>query len=96
VPATRAQATLSFDWLAFAVELVTLSFDWLAFAVKLVTLSFDWLAFAVNLFAGDRTSFTANASQSNESITCARVADTEVCGCNRRRKLIFTTVEIDF
>jgi len=34
-----------------------------------VTLSFDWLAFAVNLFGGQRTSFTANASQSNESDT---------------------------
>jgi len=49
VPATRAQLTLSFDWLAFAVKLAILSFDWLAFAVKLVTLSFDWLAFAVKL-----------------------------------------------
>jgi len=49
MPATRAQVTLAFDWLAFAVKLVTLSFDWLAFAVKLVTLSFDCLAFAVKL-----------------------------------------------
>jgi len=49
VPATRAQVTLSFVWLAFAVKLVTLSLDWLAFAVKLVTLSFDWLASAVKL-----------------------------------------------
>ena len=40
--------------------------------------------------------FTANASQSNESVTCARVAGTEVCGCHGGRKLIFTTVEIDF
>jgi len=39
MPATRAQVTLSFDWLAFAVKP-----DWLAFAVKL-----DWLAFAVKL-----------------------------------------------
>ena len=45
---------------------------------------------------GRRASFTANASQSNESVTCARVAGTEVCGCHRGRKLIFTTVEIDF
>jgi len=26
--------------------------------------------------------FTANASQTNESVTCARVAGTEVCGCH--------------
>ena len=49
MPATRAQVTLSFVWLAFAVKLVTLSFDWLTFAVKRVTLSFDWLAFVVKL-----------------------------------------------
>jgi len=30
------------------------------------------------------------------SVTCARVAGTEVCGCHRGRKLIFITVEIDF
>jgi len=36
-----------------------------------VTLPFDWLTFAVKL--GHRTSFTANASQSNESVTSARV-----------------------
>jgi len=41
-------------------------------------------------------SFTANASQSNESITCASIADTEVGGCQGGRKLIFTTVKIDF
>ena len=46
------------------------------------------------------TSFTANASQSNESVTCAHVADTEVCGWHGEEnsfllpwKLIFTTVE---
>ena len=32
-----------------------------------VTLLFDWLAFA--LFGGQRMSFTANASQSNASVT---------------------------
>jgi len=42
------------------------------------------------------TSFTANTSQSNESVTCARVACTEVCWCHRGRKLIFITVGIDF
>jgi len=53
--------------------------------------------------AARQTSFTANASKSNESVTCPRVAGTEVCGCYRGRnrflppwKLIFTTVEIDF
>ena len=39
-----------------------------------VTLSFDWLAFAVKLVRWPRTSFTGNASQSNESVTCANVA----------------------
>ena len=37
-----------------------------------------------------------NASQTNESVTCACVAGTEVCGCHGGWKLIFTTVEIDF
>jgi len=45
------------------------------------------------LFAGHRTSFTAHVLQSNASTTCARVAGTDVCGCHRGRKLIFTTVE---
>ena len=30
-----------------------------------------------------KTSFTANANQSNESVTRARVASTEVCVCHR-------------
>ena len=47
------------------------------------------------------TRFTANANQSNESVTCAHVADTEVCACHRGEnlflamwKLIFTTLEL--
>jgi len=97
VPATRAEVTLSFVWLAFAVKLVTLSFDRLTFAVKLITLSFDWLAFAVKLVRWPPNKFYREcASQSNESVTCARVVGTEVCGCHRGRKLIFNTVEIDF
>ena len=47
-----------------------------------------------------QTRFTANANQSNESVTCAYVADTEVCACHRGEnsflptwKLIFTTLE---
>ena len=50
--------------------------------------------------AARQTSFTANASQSNERVTCPRVAGTEVCGCYRGRnwflppwKLIFTAGE---
>jgi len=46
--------------------------------------------------AARQTSFTANASQSNESVTCPRVAGTEVCGVLQGKKLIFTTMEIDF
>jgi len=34
-------------------------------------------------------SFTANANQSYESVTCARVASTEVCACHRGKNLIF-------
>jgi len=34
--------------------------------------------------------FTANADQSNESVTCAHVAGTEVCACHRGEKFIFT------
>jgi len=48
------------------------------------------------LFGDQQTRFTANASQLNESDTCAREAGTEVCGCDVGRKLIFTTEEIDF
>jgi len=40
--------------------------------------------------------FTANANQSNASVTRARVASTEVCACHRGKKLIFNNVEIDF
>ena len=47
-----------------------------------------------------KTSFTANANQSNESVTSASVAGTEICACHRGEntflppwKLIFTTVE---
>ena len=93
MPATRAQVTLSFDWLAFAVKLVWRAAvpgklrvpNWLVrFETRAqVTLSFDWLAFAVK--PGRWTpnkGFTGNASQSNESVTCARVAGTEVCWCH--------------
>ena len=46
--------------------------------------------------------FTANANQSNENVTYARVAGTEVCACHRGnkilppRKLIFNTPEFEF
>jgi len=43
-----------------------------------------------------KQSFTANANQSNVSVTCAHVAGTEVCACHRGEKLIFSNVEIDF
>ena len=36
-----------------------------------------------------QASFTANANQSNESIIHARVAGTEVCGCQKGKKIDF-------
>ena len=96
VPATRAQATLSFDWLAFAVELVTLSFDWLAFAVKLVTLSFDWLAFAVKLVRWPPNKFYRECQPIKwEYYPCTRSRHGSL-RVSQGRKLIFTTMEIDF
>ena len=50
-----------------------------------------------------KKSFTANANQSNESVTRARVASTKVCVCHRELiwflppwKLIFNTAKFDF
>ena len=50
-----------------------------------------------------KTSFTANANQSNESVTRARVASTDNCAWHGRKnwflppwKLVFTTMEIDY
>ena len=43
-----------------------------------------------------KTGFTTNANQSNESVTRAHVASTEICACHRGKKLIFNTVEIYF
>jgi len=46
-----------------------------------------------------RTSFTGNASQSNESVTCACIVGTgepKKIDFYRRGKWIFTTLEIDF
>ena len=50
-----------------------------------------------------KTSFTANASQSNVSVTRARVASADICAWHRKKnrflppqKLIITKVEIDF
>jgi len=44
-----------------------------------------------------KTSFTANANQSDESVIIARVADTEVARVTGEKiKKIFNTVEIDF
>ena len=40
-----------------------------------------------------KTSFTANANQSNESITPARVAGTEIARVTGKKKIDFTTVE---
>jgi len=31
--------------------------------------------------------FTANVNQSNESVTCAHVADTEVCACHKGKRV---------
>ena len=105
VPATRAQVTLSFAWLAFAVKTCH-TLVWLAGIRGKTCHTLVWLAGirGKTCSTANRASFTANANQSNGSVTCARVAGTEVCGCHRGRKLIFyhpgnwffTIVEIDF
>ena len=64
--ATRARVTLTFDWLAFAVKLV---FGAIAQGTRAI--------FQIQL--PTKTSFTANANQSNDSVIRARVASTEVC-----------------
>ena len=77
VLATRAGVTLTFDWLALAVKLVLVgSCIWkiaqgthAIFQIQLPT----------------KTSFTANASQSNESVSCARVASADIFAGHRRK-----------
>jgi len=71
VLATRARVTLTFDWLALAVKrvLVGSSIRKIAKGTRAI--------FQVQL--PTKTSFTANANQSNESVTHARVASTEIC-----------------
>ena len=119
VPATRAQVTPSFDWLAFAVKLVRNKFYRECQPIKWECYKFyrecqpnqmRVLRVLPRMPANQMksaTSFTANASQIKLEcykfcrecqliVTCARVAGTEVCGCHGGKKLIFTTVEIDF
>ena len=52
---------------------VALSLDWLAFTVKLVLVAIFQMQLPT------KTSFTANANQSNESVTRARVASADIC-----------------
>ena len=68
--ATRARVTLTFDWLVFAVKL--------CFGGQLDNCA----RYARNIFQiqlSTNTSFTANASQSNVSVTRARVASADIC-----------------
>ena len=67
--ATRARVTLTFDWLAFAVKLVLVG----SWASELGTRAI----FQIQL--STKTSFTANANQSNDSVTLARVASADIC-----------------
>ena len=67
--ATRARVTLPFDWLAFAVKLVLVGSWTIAQGTRTI--------FQIQL--PTKTSFTANANQSNVSLTRARVASTEIC-----------------
>ena len=91
--ATRARVTLTFDWLAFVVKLVLVGSWTIAQGTRAI--------FQIQL--STKTSFTANANQSNESVTRARVASAYICAWYRRKnwflppwKLIITKVEIDF
>ena len=67
--ATRARVTLSLDWLAFAVKLVLV--DSCIWKIARVPCAIVQLP--------TKTSFTANANQSNVSVTGARVASAEIC-----------------
>ena len=64
--ATRARVPLTFDWLAFAVKLVLVGNWTIAQGTRAI--------FQIQL-----SSFTANANQSNESVTRARVASADIC-----------------
>ena len=64
--ATRARVTLTFDWLAFAVKLV---FGAIAQGTRAI--------FQIQLSI--KTNFTANANQSNESVTRERVGSADSC-----------------
>ena len=67
--ATRALVTLSLDWLAFAVKLVLVdSCIWKIVRVPCAIVQLP-----------TKTSFTANANQSNVSVTRARVASAKIC-----------------
>ena len=67
---TRARVTLSLDWLAFAVILVLVdSCIWKIARVPC----------AIVQLPTKTKSFTANANQSNVSVTRARVASAEIC-----------------
>ena len=75
--ATRARVTLIFDWLAFAVKLVLVGSCIWKIAQGRRNFPDTGAKFLIQL--PTKTSFTANANQSNESVTHARVASTEIC-----------------
>ena len=66
--ATRARVTLTFDWLAFAVKLILVGSWTIAQGTREI----------FQIQVSIKTSFTANANQSNDSVIRARVASTEV------------------
>ena len=73
VLATRARVTLSLDWLAFAVKLVLVG----CCIWKRIIAQGTRAIFQIQL--PTKTSLTANANQSNESVTRARVASVDIC-----------------
>ena len=75
--ATRARVTLTFDWLAFAVKHVLVGSCIWKIAQGRPNFPDTGAIFPIQL--PTKTNFTANANQSNESVTRARVANADIC-----------------